>query len=97
MSIEAGLAERPGMEVVRLDPHLPDAEARIVALAPDVVIVERGDDHAGQARTLLSQGLPLVELDASRNAVTVLSGRQFQLSEMEDLVRVIEQSATGGP
>ncbi len=51
----------------------------------------------GQARTLLSHGLPLVELDASRNAVTVLSGRQVQVSETEDLARVIEQIANGGP
>jgi hypothetical protein len=96
MSIEASLAELPGMEVVRLNPHLPGAEAHIMALSPDVVIVERSDD-AGQARTLLSHGLPLVELDASRNVVTVLNGRQVQVSETEDLARVIEQITTGGP
>ncbi len=97
MSIEAGLAKLPGMEVVRLNPHLPGAEARIMALAPDVVVVERSDNHAGQARTLLSHGLPLVELDASRNVVTVLSGRRVQVSETEDLARLIEQVATGDP
>ncbi len=97
MSIEAGLAKLPGMEVVRLNPHLPGAEARILALSPDVVIVERSDNHADLARTLLSHGLPLLELDASRNAVTVLSGRQVRASETEDLARVIEQAASGGP
>jgi hypothetical protein len=97
MSIEAGLAKLPGMEVVRFNPHLPDAEARIMALSPDVVIAEWGDNHADLARTLLSHGLSLVELDASRNAVTVLSGRQVRVSETEDLARVIEQVATGCP
>ena len=97
MSIEAGLAKLPGMEVVRLNPHLPGAEARIMALSPDVVIVERGNDHAGRAQMLLSHGLSLVELDASRDAVTVLSGRQVQVSETEDLARLIEQIASGGP
>jgi len=92
MAIEAGLAKLPGMEVVRLNPHLPGAEARIMALSPDVVIVERSDNHAGQTQMLLSHGLPLVELDASRNVITVLSGRQVQVSKMEDLVRVIERA-----
>ena len=92
MSIEAGLAALPGMEVVRLNPHLPNAEVRILALSPDVVIVERSDNHADLARTLLNHGLSLVEVDANENTVTLLNGRRVPISEIGDMVRVISES-----
>ena len=93
MSIEAGLAALPGMEVVRLNPHLPNAEVRILALSPDVVIVEqRSDNHADLARTLLNHGLSLVEVDANENTVTLLNGRRVPISEIGDMVRVIGES-----
>jgi len=97
MSIEVGMAGQPGMEVVRIDPHLPGAKTRILDLSPDVIIMERGDNHAELAQALLNEGLPLVEMDGSRDAATVLSGRQVRVSEVEDLVRVIEQIALAGP
>ena len=96
MSIEAGLVNLPGMEVLRINCHLPDAEARIMALAPDVVIVERNGEHADCGRALLRQGLPLVELAACQDVVTVLSGRQVQISGTEELAQVIGQVAVSG-
>jgi len=97
MAIEVRMARQPGMEVVRIDPHLPGAKARVLDLSPDVIIMERSDNHAELAQALLNEGLPLVEMDGSRSAATVLSGRQVRVSEMEDLVRVIEQIGLGGP
>jgi hypothetical protein len=97
MSIEASLARLPGMEVLRLNCRLPDAEARIMALAPDAVIVERNGDHADQARAMLRQGLLLVELDASQDVVTILSSHQVRVSGAEDLAQVIEQIGASGP
>ena len=97
MSIEASLARLPGIEVLRLDCPLPDAEARIMALAPDVVIVERNGDHSDQARAMLRRGLPLVELTSCQDVVTVLSGRQVQVSGIEGLAQVIEQIAVSSP
>ena len=89
MSIEVSLDKLPEMQVVRLDTRLPNSEELIVALEPDVVIVERDGDHARRVRPLLNRGLPLVELDASRNELVVLSGRQVQVFETDDLARVI--------
>ncbi len=97
MSIEAGLTNKSGMEVVRLNHRLPNAKTRIMALSPDVVIVERGDTRADQARALLSHGLSVVELDASRDTVTVLSGLQFQVSETQDLARLIKEITSDAP
>ncbi len=96
MSIEASLAGLPGMEVLCLNCHLPDDEALIIALAPDVVIVERNGDHADHVRALLRQGLPLLELAMCQDVVTVLSGRQVQISGTEDLAQVIGQVAVSG-
>ena len=61
MSIEAGLAKLPGMEVVRLNPRLPNAEARILALSPDVVIVGHNGGSEGLVLALLDRGFPLIE------------------------------------
>ncbi|TEU14762.1 MAG: hypothetical protein E3J21_14900 [Anaerolineales bacterium] len=97
MSIEAGLAALPGMEVVRLNPHLPGAEARIMALSPDVVIVGHNGGSEGLVLALLDRGFPLIELDAAQGMLIILNGCRVQVSEMEDLVRVIEQIANGGP
>ncbi len=92
MAIEAGLAALPGIEVLRFDPYLSDAIARIVSIAPDVVILERGGDDGGLTRALQSRSLLLVELDVERSTVTLLTGREVSVSGAADLIELIKAS-----
>ena len=97
MAVEAGLAALPDIDVVRLDPHLPGGGDRVAALKPDAVIVERDGVSAGLALDLLGRGFPVIELDTAEGMLTILNRHQIRVSGMDELVRVIEQVATGGP
>jgi hypothetical protein len=93
MAIEASLTERPDLAVVRLNPHLPDAAARITFLAPAAVIIERDGGSGDLALALLGRGFPLIELNLAQDTVTVLTGRQTPISQMSELAQVIEHIA----
>ncbi len=95
MAIEAGLAALPDAEVVRFDPHLPGVVARIVSIAPDIVILERGGDDGGLARELLSHSLLLVELNANQSTVTLLTGHEVTVSGAADLIELVKLIKTG--
>lgn len=72
--------------------RFPTTVAYVVDMAPDVVIIDRDDNDEGLVRALLNHGLPLVEVDASENTVTLLHGRRVPISETGDLVRLISES-----
>ncbi len=90
MAIEASLVDVPGIDVVRLDPHLPAVADRIVALEPDVVVIERDQGHGDLALALLSQGLTLLELDSQQGQATLLTGARVMAAEVDSLMRVLE-------
>ncbi len=94
MAIEARLADVPGIDVARLDPHLPTVADRIVALEPDVVVIERDQGHGDLALALLSQGLPLLELDSQQGQATLLTGARVVAAEVDSLMRVLERVRT---
>ncbi len=97
MAIEAGLAALPGVEVVRFNPYIPDVIVRIEAIAPDIVILERGGDDGGLTRELLSRGLLLVELDANQSTVTLFTGREVSVSGTAGLIELVEQIKASHP
>ena len=74
-----------------VNPHLPAAADRFAALEPDVVILESNSGIADLALALLARGLALVELDAAQGTVTALTGRQVPISQVGEVVQVIEQ------
>ncbi len=91
LAIEASLADVPGIDVVRFDPHLPAVADRIIALEPDIIVTERDQGHGDLALTLLSRGLPLLELDSEQAQAMLLTGARVATAEMNNLVQVIEQ------
>ena len=90
-AVEAGLTALPGVQVDRLNPHLPGLAARIEALAPDAVLVEWNGRCGELAFRLLDRGLPVIALDANKDTITVLGGRQIEASSAADLIQVIAQ------
>ena len=97
LAIEAGLAALPDVNVVRFNPHLPAVVDRIAALEPDVVIIESDEGNRSLVLALLERGLPLIELDETQGVLSVLKRHRLPVQGVEDLVRVIEQVAGGGP
>ncbi|MCP4542282.1 MAG: hypothetical protein GY832_34605 [Chloroflexi bacterium] len=94
LSVVAGsLRPLPELQVFQLNLRFPATLAYVVGMAPDAVIIDRDDDDGGLVRALLKHGLPLIEVDASKSAVTILSGRQVQVSETSDLVDAIRRMA----
>ncbi len=91
-AVADSLRPLPEVQVFQLSLRFPATVAYIVNMAPDVVIIDRDDDNEGLVQALLNHGLPLVEVDATESAVTVLSGRRVPISEMGDLVRLISES-----
>jgi hypothetical protein len=90
MVVETTLTKLSGIDVARLDPRLPEVVDRIVGLAPDVVMIERGSGHGDLALALLGKGIPLIELDGERKQATALTGRRLPAVGIEDLARMIE-------
>ncbi len=93
--ISEGRGVRPGGRSRRFELHLPDIVARIVSIAPDVVILERGGDDGGLTRELLSHGLLLVELNANQSTVTLLTGHEVSVSGAADLIELVKLIKTG--
>jgi len=58
-----------------------------------VIILERNSGMADLALALLARGFALVELDAAQGTVTALTSRQVPISQVGELVQVIEQIA----
>ncbi len=80
---------QPGIEVTRVDPNHPDAPARVAALAPNVVIIERDGQTNDLTLEMLQRGFPLIGLDVSQNIVTILSERRVPVDSIADLAQVI--------
>lgn len=80
------------VQVFHLSLRFPTTVAYVVDMAPDVVIIDRDNDDQGLVRALLNHGLPLVEVDANENTVTLLNGRRVPISEIGDMVRLISES-----
>ena len=89
MAIEASLANRPELEVIRLDCCLPEATERIMALTPNLVVIEQNNSDNELILTLLREGLTLVELNEKGQGV-LLSRRDVPISGPADLTRLIE-------
>ena len=78
------------LEVQCLDPRQFPNPRYIVTLTPDVVITE----HAlgGDALHLLLKA-PVIEIDAAHNNLTVHAKRDIAISDIENLIQLIEDVA----
>ncbi len=91
MAIKAGLAALPEVEVERVTPCLPDLVKQVMAKQPDLIVIEENNGHGDLALTLLSRGLNIVEINPNSSQVTLLTGRRYPITELEDMVHLIEQ------
>ncbi len=88
--IGASLEGHPGVEVVRIDPRLPDATRQLGDLCPDVAIVDLSVAHSEPISLLRHYpGLLLIGVDLKTDELLVLSGEPAIPLTMDNLVQVI--------
>ncbi len=100
--LERLLQQEPGLDFLGCVHDLGNAGGSVEALRPDVVIVVKGEMADGLGDTLraaLQRGgqIQVVEIDPEDNAVSIYSGRQEVIGQMQDLVTAIECSARPCP
>ncbi len=91
MSIEAGLAALPEVEVERVTLYLPDLVEQVMDKQPDLIVIEENGSNGDLALALLSRGLSIVKIHPNSSQVTLLTGRRYPITELQDMVHLIEQ------
>ena len=98
-AVEAGLADRPDIDLVRVRSALVEFETRVKSLCPDLVIFDFDTVHSQFVIPLLRARpeIPLVGLDFNSNQVVVLSGRAHTARTAQELARLIQTETAGQP
>lgn len=93
-SIGATPQDKPGLELLALDPSLPCALQRLDRLAPGVIIFDLATAHAVEgAVSLLSahSNLMLVGFDLTSHRALLLCGEQSTVLTTDDLIQIVER------
>ena len=96
--LESSLNRKAGLEVVRINPALPDARERMNALRPSVIIFDGSDnalgDFPGAAQLLLREnpGMTILRLELNSSKVTILSSEQRSVTNSEEIADVIRKA-----
>ncbi len=98
VGLETCLKDYTELEVVRIQPTLPNSAQRLLALRPDVIIFDGGDDQLGTLPgtaqlTRDHPGTLLMELDAANNSLTILSSQQREVTKSEDILEAIRKAS----
>jgi hypothetical protein len=98
-AVEASLADRQEIDLVRVRSAILDFETRVKSLCPDLVIFDFDTVHSQFVIPLLRArpDVPLVGLDFNSNQVVVLSGRAFIARTSQELTRLIQNQTAGQP
>ncbi len=90
-TIGASLQASADLELIRIDPALPGAAERLLALQPSAVVFDLAAGQPDFAMSLLRQqpGLLLIGADPSSDDLLVLSSHAARALSVADLVAVI--------
>jgi hypothetical protein len=91
LAIESGLSSLAEMDVVRINPYLPNTAERISLLEPHVVMIELNGKNNALALEILCQSIPLIVLDEARRSIIVLGTGHAPKVEINRLTNVIEE------
>jgi hypothetical protein len=96
-AVEASLADRPEIDLVRVRSAILEFEKRVKSLSPDLVIFDFDTIHSQFVIPLLRArpDVPLVGLDFDANQVVVLSGQAYTTRTAQELARLIQTQTAG--
>lgn len=94
-TIAASLQDRPGLQVLRVDASLPQANDPLDALQPDVIVFDLSAARREFAVSLLEAHpkLMLISIDMAGGTMLVLTTEQTRALTTGTLVQVIERQA----
>lgn len=92
-TVGANLRGRVGLQILQIDPLLPDALQRLDAARPDVVLFDLAGAQPDFTITLLRKnpGLLLIGVDLGSDKMLVMSSEESRLLTTEDLVHLVER------
>jgi hypothetical protein len=98
-AVEASLADRQEIDLVRVRSAILDFETRVKSLCPDLVIFDFDTIHSQFVIPLLRArpDVPLVGLDFNSNQVVVLSGQAYTARTAQELARLLQSQTAGQP
>jgi hypothetical protein len=96
-AVEASLADRQGIDLVRIRSAILDFETRVKSLCPDLVIFDFDTIYSQFVIPLLRArpDVALVGLDFNSNQVVVLSGRAYTARTAQELARLLQNQTAG--
>jgi hypothetical protein len=91
-TVEASLAGKEGLGVIRIHTTVNGVVERLKALGPDLVIFDMNDPNSWFVFALLRErpGTPLLCLDITQSKVIALNCWQFTALTADDLAEVIQ-------
>ncbi|MBN1657393.1 MAG: hypothetical protein JXA93_03275 [Anaerolineae bacterium] len=91
-TVEVYLEGTPEVGVVRIHPPVPDVASRLQSLHPDAIIVDLNAPNLGFVVTVLHERstVPVFCLDMTRRKMIVLTGQQYTISSVDDLLQIVE-------
>jgi hypothetical protein len=91
-TVGANLQGRVGLQIVQIDPLLPDALQRLDSARPDVVLFDLAGTQPDLTIAVLRKnpGLLLIGVDLKTDKMLVMSGEESQLVTTDDLVHMME-------
>ena len=93
----ASLKGLPELQLLRVDACLPDADQRLSAIRPDIVIFDLATERTDFAVSLWKAlpNLLLIGASPDSSEMLILSGRQQQVLCVEDLLPIIHGKTRG--
>jgi hypothetical protein len=97
-TVGANLQGRTGLQILQIDPLLPDALQRLDATSPDVVLFDLASTQPDFTVAALRKHptLLLIGVDLKTDKMLVMSGEESRLLTAEDLVHIMETGKSRG-
>lgn len=98
-AIGAGLAGKPGWQVIPMDSVSPAANWHLRQLHPNVVLFDLAAAQPEAVISLMKEfpDLLLIGVDLVNQQALVLSGEHPKLFTTDDFVRLVDAQCVGGP
>ena len=88
LAIEAAITTS-GSVVTRI-PKQPASLARLLALAPDIIIFEQDEDPHIFFRMLAQANVPLIEVNPAQQTIQVFGAQQAPLENIQDVLHGLQ-------
>jgi len=98
-TVEMCLAGTDGVDIVRIHPSVPDVASRLQSLHPHLILVDLNSPNLGFLAAVLQEQptVPIVCIDAPCSKIMVLTGCQYTIATVDDLLAIVEHLIHSDP